>query len=289
VASDFSEGLAAVVLATVSPGAGPGGWGYIDTTGKMAIAPQFFEARAFSEGLAMVRRTGGKPSLGKDSFGRDVIGHEFEAACFIDKTGAVVLEPRVRTALAFREGLAYVTDHGPDGRMRGGPSAYIDKTGKVVILSAPNSVSPLGEGGAMEAEIAGFFTEGRVEAASFHEGLALHDAGTGFVHVPKWSYIDQVGNVVFRLDVDGGSYFSEGLARIMKGKLSLRYGFIDKTGKVVIEPTFNWAEPFMEGLAAVKVGKRWGFVDPTGRLVIEAKYETASSFREGLAKVTLRK
>jgi len=32
-----------------------GGWGYIDTTGKWFIEPQFDDAGDFSEGLAVVR------------------------------------------------------------------------------------------------------------------------------------------------------------------------------------------------------------------------------------------
>ena len=171
--------------------------------------------------------------------------------------------------------------------MRGGPSAYIDKAGRVVILSAPYSVS-LGEGGATEAEIAGLLPQALWKRLHSARALPCMTPAQGSF-IPLRSYIDPKGKVVFTLDVNGGSYFSEGLARIMKGKLSLRYGFIDKTGRVVIEPTFNWAEPFMEGLAAVKIGKRWGFIDPAGKLVIEAKYGTASSFHEGMARVTVPK
>ncbi|MDK1032713.1 MAG: WG repeat-containing protein, partial [Planctomycetia bacterium] len=32
-------------------------------------------------------------------------------------------------------------------------------------------------------------------------------------------------------------------------KLQGKYGFIDKRGKVVIEPTFDWAAEFADGLA----------------------------------------
>ena len=82
--SSFRNGLA-----RVRTGAS---WGYIDTTGKMIIAPQFFEGRAFSEGLAMVRRSGGKPTIGKDSFGREGTGILIDPAGYIDKTGTMVIE-----------------------------------------------------------------------------------------------------------------------------------------------------------------------------------------------------
>ena len=34
--------------------------------------------------------------------------------------------------------------------------------------------------------------------------------------------------------------------------MAKKYGFIDKSGKVVIEPQFDDAEPFSEGLAKVQ-------------------------------------
>lgn len=35
-----------------------------------------------------------------------------------------------------------------------------------------------------------------------------------------------------------------------------KVGFIDKTGKLVIAPQFNYGGDFSEGLAAVQVGKK---------------------------------
>ncbi len=37
-----------------------------------------------------------------------------------------------------------------------------------------------------------------------------------------------------------------------------RWGYIDKIGTVVVQPQFDGAEPFSEGLAAVKVGGSYG-------------------------------
>jgi len=36
-----------------------------------------------------------------------------------------------------------------------------------------------------------------------------------------------------------------------------KYGFIDKSGKYIIEPQFDLAGDFAEGLAAAEVGKKW--------------------------------
>src|SRR5882724_3055671 len=64
------------------------------------------------------------------------------------------------------------------------------------------------------------------------------------------------------------------------------FGFIDATGKIVIEPKFDGAEDFSEELAAVwlrKVG--YGYVDTTGAMVVAQKFAGAQGFKEGLAAV----
>ena len=40
-----------------------------------------------------------------------------------------------------------------------------------------------------------------------------------------------------------------------------KYGYINKSGKIVVNATYNFAEKFSDGLAAVKVGGKKGFVD----------------------------
>ncbi|MCU0537534.1 MAG: WG repeat-containing protein [Hydrococcus sp. Prado102] len=95
--SQFTEGLAAVKVGDK--------WGYIDTTGKIAIALQYDSVSVFSDGLAQV-----------------AIDSEF---WYIDKTNKVVIKPQVDSALAFSEGLAEI--------LIGDKFGYMDKTGKIVI------------------------------------------------------------------------------------------------------------------------------------------------------------
>ncbi|HEX3253432.1 MAG TPA: WG repeat-containing protein [Pyrinomonadaceae bacterium] len=64
-----------------------------------------------------------------------------------------------------------------------------------------------------------------------------------------------------------------------------RWGYIDRSGKVVIEPRFAFADDFSEGLAVVQVDGKWGYIDTSGRIVIEPKYSVARKFSEGLARV----
>src|ERR1043165_7052458 len=98
----------------------------------------------------------------------------------------------------------------------------------------------------------------------------------------KYAYIDGSGKIV----LDAARYnragnFSEGLAPV--GASGTRWGFIDKTGAVVIPPEFGSALSFSDGRAAVLVHKNWGFIDEKGVLVIENQFEWVVEFSEGVA------
>lgn len=67
-----------------------------------------------------------------------------------------------------------------------------------------------------------------------------------------------------------------------------KQGFIDRTGRIVIEPTFEKVYPFSEGLAAVQINQKWGFIDSAGRVVIEPQFTVAASFSSGRARVRSR-
>lgn len=76
-----------------------------------------------------------------------------------------------------------------------------------------------------------------------------------------------------------------------------KIGYIDKTGKIVIEPRFDkdrrwwltrhYFEParFSEGLAPAAIDKRYGYIDETGEFVINPTFEFASPFSNGRGKV----
>jgi hypothetical protein len=77
--------------------------------------------------------------------------------------------------------------------------------------------------------------------------------------VKKWGYIDKTGQLIIPFKFDGAADFSEGLAAVdMKEKT----GYIDKTGKLVIPPRFISGFPFSEGLAMVII-RRSGQIERT--------------------------
>jgi hypothetical protein len=72
------------------------------------------------------------------------------------------------------------------------------------------------------------------------------------------------------------------------------YGFLDKTGKVAIEPQYKDAEGFSDGLALVKKDAKdsWvddhAFINKKGEIVVDFKtYTRMKSFSDGLAAVNI--
>jgi len=105
----------------------------------------------------------------------------------------------------------------------------------------------------------------------------------------KWGFIDQTGKIVIEPKYTAVSDFSEGLAAVKTGGTHFiggKWGFIDRTGVEVIEPQFEGARSFSEGLAAVCLDRKWGFIARDGKLRIEPQFESANPFHEGLAVFT---
>ena len=84
--------------------------------------------------------------------------------------------------------------------------------------------------------------------------------------------------------------FSEGLTAVCTKNQNLqnvKCGYINKQGEYVIEPNFEFANNFSEGLAAIEIDNKWGFINKTGKIVIKPQYKSLSEFSEGLASVCL--
>jgi len=96
----------------------------------------------------------------------------------------------------------------------------------------------------------------------------------------QWGFMDARGNTVIQPRFDDAGYFYNGLARAKVGKL---WGFTNETGRIVVSPQFEAAGDFREPLAPVRVGKKLGYIDPNGRMRIAPAFQGAAAFREGLA------
>jgi len=101
-----------------------------------------------------------------------------------------------------------------------------------------------------------------------------------------WGYIDKTGKFVVNPQFKKAYTFSEDVALVenTEGK----YGYIDMSGKLIISPVYKTALCFSEGLAAVvKENEKITYIDNTGKtiLTLDANIETAEDFSDGLALV----
>ena len=129
-------------------------------------------------------------------------------------------------------------------------------------------------------------------AEDFSEGVAA--VSKGEYEKNKHGFIDKTGKTVIPFNYDYAGNFSEGLATILKGSQETgKYGIIDKNGKTIVAPKYDgYIAEFSEGLATVlNKSDVYGFIDRTGKLVIPYKYHaeydgSSSPFSNGKAYVT---
>lgn len=188
---------------------------------------------------------------------KNYYGHQYG---YIDLDGNLVVPCEYSDTYCFSDGLAYVEKSENE-------SYYIDKSGKIVITLG-NSHS---------------------NAGGFSEGVAVLYTSAGAM------IIDEDGELVANMKgYDCYGEFSEGLLRAYD-QTDRSYGYIDKTGKVVISAKYGGAMPFSEGVAAVKTysysimngNKVYSqYIDKNGNQVIGTfNNEECDSFSEGIARV----
>lgn len=269
----FSEGLAYVMVNRK--------WGFIDQTGTVVIEPQFSDAGCFRSGLAPVEK-GGKWGY-IDRKGHVVIDLTWDWASefyegralvmsserwgYIDKNGSVIIKPQFDLAHSFSDGLALVAMR-PDPKEPSYIWGYVDANGEWIIRLGKKPVyHPVG---------------------SFKDGLAYVHILKGYHHtggvIVEDGFIDESGAVVMEPAVDGQiAEFHEGLAQLRVGsRPQEKFGFLNTDGSIVIEPKFDNAWHFSEGLVQVAIEKKWGFADKHGTLVIKPQFDSTRYFPKDL-------
>jgi len=77
-------------------------------------------------------------------------------------------------------------------------------------------------------------------------------------------------------------------------KIDNKYGFIDYKGKIIIEPIYEEANPFIDKeypnkpdliLAAVKINGKWGYINTDNKFIIKPNFSDATPFWDDLAAV----
>jgi len=118
-----------------------------------------------------------------------------------------------------------------------------------------------------------------------------HNATTSGVGSKAASSSLKGGSSVSQLSETTAASASVMLWPVEDGK---KWGFVDKTGTMVIAAQFDAVTAFSQGLAAVMVTNvsstvsLWGYIDSSGAWVIKPQFVSASSFANGLAEAELQ-
>jgi len=262
-------------------------WGYCDTNKKIMIEPQFDEVSLFLGSIAKVKLNG--------------------KTGFIDRSGKKIWSENDTLRLERNYGMY------PDVRFivhnwKIGKFGFMDTNFKMVTPFKYNEILELEDG---YEEIA--IDEGKVELtygfispsgkeilfyeipygsgtrlrSGFSEGLAKIWMSFDRPGEGSVGFVDTTGKIIIDANFDDATIFSEGIASVRIDNIQLgdKWKFIDKKGSTLSKMIFEDTRLFSEGLCGVKVKSKWGFADRNGKLIIPTIYDQAHDFENGWAEV----
>ncbi|MFH2094940.1 MAG: WG repeat-containing protein [Bacteroidota bacterium] len=276
---EFYDGIAAVVIRKGGGySTGVSVHGFVDTKGKQLTDIIYGEVSNFSNGYAWAGQRQGnqlKYAL-MDDKGKVLTDFKFENRnmppeppvvrdgyiiaqernedysfnyILLDEKGNEVKEIRGLRNIITCDGPYDIAQRDDDGRY-----FYVDRNGNDVFSKTWYQ--------------AGEFSEGLAVVWNEYEGIA--------------KVIDINGNEAFSSGYKWVGQFKEGLAPAEKDG---KWGYIDATGKVIIDFRFESAQPFSEGVAMVRAGGKAGYIGKNGEYIIKPEYQAAEDCINGLIRV----
>ncbi|MDR1689046.1 MAG: WG repeat-containing protein [Clostridiales bacterium] len=283
IVDSFHEGLARVEK--------DGKCGFIDETGKLVIPLKYDADRwdsYFSDGLALVYVGGSYIEASQRIMEGGKCG-------FIDRSGKIVIPLKYDRATTFSNGLAVAE--------KDNKQYLIDKRGKKVAALSKyyDYIGQFSEGLAIveienrsnRTELGfGFIdnTGKEVVALGNHE-LVGRQFSEGLIEVGKYDpkkrhnvygFMNKTGKIVIPMTYAYVSSFENGMA-IVQQVGSISYGVINKSGKVVIPFGYEHLMPFSNKLFCVMKDNKWGVVNLNNEIVIPIEYDSIGILSEGLA------
>jgi hypothetical protein len=102
----------------------------------------------------------------------------------------------------------------------------------------------------------------------------------------KWGYMNRKGETVIEPAWDEADEFYDGLARVgVVTDSEILFGFIDTKGAWIIQPVYQRAGHFAEGYAFVSKADQYRYINQEGKEIIPCQFEDASDFHHGYAAI----
>jgi len=276
-AADFHEGLALVVK--------DGKYGFIDKGNKLVVPFLYSSASDFEKGRSVVQFEDKYGMI--DRSGKVIFPFAQRDSLFgyYDQEFNLRIPERFQEAFPFIDSMAKVQINEQQ--------AFIDVYGSFVVAPGYEEIEFFSDTLLIfkDSGLYGLMKlNGEVLlAAQFDRVLKPVIDRTMVVQNGKIGYIDLSGNMVIAPQFElfpnyiARGQFSSNLTVIRsKGK----YGLMDKNGKTILAPTFNDLGD-VSSLMAFSKGKGWGYTDLLGKVIIPPTYSYAESFSSGSAIVEL--
>ncbi|MCS7075484.1 MAG: WG repeat-containing protein [Bacteroidia bacterium] len=258
-------------------------WGFLDSTFNLTIPCQYANVYPFEKGVAKVERT--------DKHISYITTKGIEIIPFTNKNNVS----------DFSQSLCAKKDDDT------GLWGYINLEGKWQIRPQYHKAGDFKHGlAAVQYKLANgsikiqlINTEGKTIAKELDEVILIEEhkcnvkrQGHVFYinHEGKilnlWGFVNKQGKMIIEPQFVHVESFSEGYATVLDTHFVWHY--IDKQGKIIIGG-FEDAESVREGIMVVKKQGKWGAITPKNELVIPFEYENMFGFTEGIALVSREK
>ena len=147
-------------------------------------------------------------------------------------------------------------------------------------------------------------SNGNVRVPVEYEDVLDYQDGTAVVMRDGWwGIVDSDKNVIAPFKYAWVSFFSEGLARVVVADKTYRpfqysapeevwlkgkFGFVDRKGKEVVPPKYDYAGHFANGIAIVKLDGQYGIIDTSGNILVPLEHDNTLSLVEAYRREILK-
>lgn len=246
-------------------------WGYVNNNDSVVLKFKYDEVFPFSEGYAVVKLDGSYILI-------DTSANKMA----IDKIGLdKVVSMAGNKIVGVKDGKYYLLSKyfepiNVEGFENGFEGIYLNDNGLVVVKSGGKwaiysaSMEPVTE--------------------FIFDDVAVNSRGQVFTSTN--AVVKDAGGY-FTINDKGQAYFADRFLE-MKGyeggivafrDESGKWGYVNTSAKIIVEPQYEDAMSFSNHLGAVKKGEKWGYINRYNTMIIENEYEEVIPFLSGSALV----
>jgi len=239
-------------------------WGYIDTSARVVVAPQYTFAHDMVNQVGIVQ-CDQKWGL-MERTGKELVACEYDGVQFLENTDNKIIKVYVEEP---KYGL-------------------IDTLGQLKVNATYDELGQFSEGrlAVKRNDLWGFVNADGIEVipCRFQEVQNFSDGRAAAKLGNKWGFVDRQGDVVIEFKYRRAGSFKDSLAWVYSKN---KVGYINQEEVFIVPATFDKAFDFQQGVARVVKDGKYGLIDKTGSYILRpSRYTEIKRFNPfGVAKV----